>query len=167
MSISAEEMAAANERLDFSALYDDKEDELNQLKGEANLQLKETAQAKYILRHDSKFKTYWDLFIILLVIYNCLTIPLGVAFQKMEFLENNIGIKIFENAIDILFLADILINFRTSYISDTSGLEIVDGKRIALNYLKGRLIVDILATIPFEKVIPLFFPGKQISKRNL
>lgn len=166
MSISAEELAAANERLDFSALYD-KEDEISKAEKETLLNKKEAVQAKYILRHDSKFKTYWDLFIILLVIYNCLTIPLGVAFPKMEFLENNLGIKIFENLIDILFLADILINFRTSYISDTSGLEIVDGKRIALNYVKGRLIVDILATIPFEKVIPLFFPGKKISKRNL
>jgi len=78
-----------------------------------------------------------------------------------------LGIKVLENFIDILFAVDILINFRTSFISSSTGLEIKDGKKIAINYVKGRLLVDILATIPFEKLIPLFFPGKKISKRNL
>ena len=126
---------------------------------------KTEVKSKYIIPHDSKLKTYWDLGIILLVIYNCLTIPLGVAFPKLEFLEKNVGIQVFENLIDILFAVDILINFRTSFVSTSSGLEITDGKKIAINYVKGRLLVDILATIPFEKVIPLFFPGKKISKR--
>ena len=167
MSMSAEEIAAANERLDLSALHE--KESISQI-SVAEVKTREArpqGAGKYVLRHDSKFKTYWDLFIILLVIYNCLTIPLAVAFPKMEFLESNMGIKVFENAIDVLFFADILINFRTSYVSASSGLEIVDGKRIALNYVKGRLTVDILATIPFEKVIPLFFPNKKISKRNL
>lgn len=55
---------------------------------------------------------------------------------------------------DLIFFIDIFMNFRTSYISTSSGEEVVDPKLIALKYLKGRFIVDLLSTIPFDNLAP-------------
>lgn len=33
-----------------------------------------------IFRHNAKLRMYWDLFIIILALYNCITIPTEVAF---------------------------------------------------------------------------------------
>lgn len=51
--------------------------------------------------------------------------------------------------IDFSFLLDIFINFRT-IILDAQGEEVVDPKVIAIEYIKGNFVLDVLATIPFE-----------------
>lgn len=51
---------------------------------------------------------------------------------------------------DTLFVIDILVNFRCTYI-DREGEEIYDPKLIAKNYVVGgRFAIDLIATIPFE-----------------
>lgn len=45
--------------------------------------------------------------------------------------------------------ADILLNFRTTYVS-RKGEVVSDSKQIALNYLKGWFLVDLLAALPFD-----------------
>lgn len=47
------------------------------------------------------------------------------------------------------FLSDIILNFRTTYVSNT-GQVIYDGKLIALNYIKQWFLMDLLAAIPFD-----------------
>ena len=47
--------------------------------------LKEKEEEKvpwYIIRFNSRFRVYWDLFIILLAIYNCILIPIDVGFGE-------------------------------------------------------------------------------------
>lgn len=36
----------------------------------------------YIVRYDNRFRVYWDLFIILLAVYNCILIPIDVGFGE-------------------------------------------------------------------------------------
>ena len=45
--------------------------------------------------------------------------------------------------------------FRTTFLDTYTGEEIIDGKRIAMNYLKGRFWFDFLATIPFDLIAAL------------
>lgn len=45
--------------------------------------------------------------------------------------------------------ADILLNFRTTYVS-RKGEVVSDSKSIALNYLRGWFVVDLLAALPFD-----------------
>ena len=52
--------------------------------------------------------------------------------------------------IDCCFLIDILINFRTSYVSAYTGEEITEPKKITINYLSGRFWIDFIATVPFD-----------------
>ena len=46
-------------------------------------------------------------------------------------------------------ISDILLNFRTTYVS-RKGEVVSDSKSIALNYLRGWFVVDLLAALPFD-----------------
>lgn len=108
------------------------------------------------MKHNSRFRLNWDLFIMLLAIYNCVSIPFNASFAP----ESIIYYVIFEHSIDVLFAVDILINFRTSFVHSKTGLEVVDSKIIARNYvLGGRFWIDLLASIPFERIYTLIQPG--------
>jgi hypothetical protein len=52
--------------------------------------------------------------------------------------------------IDFFFMMDVLINFRTSYVHEQTGVEEVDLKSIAIKYVKGKFWIDLLASIPFD-----------------
>ena len=106
---------------------------------------------KGIIRLSSKLRFRWDILIILLALYNSITIPINIAFDPESL--NSVGIAIFESFIDLIFFIDIMINFRTSYISTKTGDEIKDPYLIAKRYIiNGRLILDILSSIPFDKL---------------
>lgn len=98
----------------------------------------------------------WDLLVIFLALYNCVMIPLNVAFNTEldEVLPDSLDY--FEKFIDILFVLDILLNFRTTFINPKTNIEIVEPMRVAKNYLNSvRFPVDVLASIPFDYFIPV------------
>ena len=99
----------------------------------------------------SKFRLRWDIYIIIAAIYNTITIPLDIAFKPS--ILNSVGITIMESFIDLSFFIDMLINFRTSYISTKTGEEIKDTYLIAKKYIfGGRFVIDFLSSIPFDKL---------------
>ena len=53
---------------------------------------------------------------------------------------------------DFVFFLDIFITFRTTFINDR-GEEEFDSYKIAVNYLKGSFMIDVVATIPFDEMI--------------
>ena len=57
------------------------------------------------------------------------------------------------SVIDFIFGVDIYIQFKTTYYDPLSGDEIFDKKIIRSNYLTGRFIVDLLATVPFDSIV--------------
>ena len=61
---------------------------------------------------------------------------------------------------NFVFLLDIIINFRTTFIHSKTGKEVMDLWEIAQNYLKGRFWIDFLATIPLD------FAAKYIFQLN-
>jgi hypothetical protein len=63
----------------------------------------------------------------------------------------------FENLVDFLFIVDIFLSFRTTFVNSKTNIEIVDTKRIAMNYVYSvRFPFDILASIPLEKITVMF-----------
>ena len=74
------------------------------------------------MKHNSRFRLNWDLFIMLLAIYNCVSIPFNAAFTP----DANVVYLVFDSAIDFLFAVDIVVNFRTSFVHPKTGLEIVE-----------------------------------------
>ena len=63
---------------------------------------------------NSPFKIKWDIFIILLTIYNCFMVPLEFSFSK--YFDKITALTAIDYCIDICFALDILVNFRTVYI---------------------------------------------------
>ena len=55
---------------------------------------------------------------------------------------------VFETAIDFLFMADVMINFRTGYYLEDE--EVMDSWRVAKHYISTWFLLDIVTCIPFD-----------------
>lgn len=114
----------------------------------------------FMVRCGSTFKLYWDILIILSALYNSIIIPVELAWN-IESLAGWGEVAI-ESVINMVFMIDIFLNFRTTFISSVSGDEIFDPKHIAMKYIvEMRFILDVLSSIPFNTVsstniLPLF-----------
>jgi hypothetical protein len=89
----------------------------------------------------------WDFVIITLAVYQAVTIPISIAFDPDEF--SSPLMKTIDSLIDLVFILDIVLNFRTSFIESVNGEEILDPYMIAVKYLTElRFYIDVLSTIP-------------------
>jgi hypothetical protein len=114
---------------------------------------KQVSMPWYTIRHNDNFRMKWDIFVILLAIWNCISIPFDVSFEPdMGAFYANV-----EQFIDLCFGLDILIAFRTTFIDQKTGFEVIDNKKMAWNYIiTGRFFVDLAASIPFEEIYLMF-----------
>lgn len=65
------------------------------------------------------------------------------------------SITVIDHIVDVLFAIDIMIMFRTSYQDQKTDNIIRDSKLIAINYMKGRFFIDLLASVPFDGIARL------------
>lgn len=98
---------------------------------------------------NSKFRTNWDLFIMIMAVWNCIAIPLDFAFSPA--VAGEAWWKFIDTVIDVIFVVDILVTFRTTYIR-SGGQEVVKPYKIAKSYIKGRFLLDFLSVFPFTLV---------------
>ena len=89
---------------------------------------------KYMIDHTSRFRMIWDLTIVTLVIVNMFLIPLEVSFTPPFTKEP--GFIAFDYLFDLIFLLDLIFNFRTSF-NDEHGEKIFNKNRIAWRYVKS------------------------------
>ena len=55
--------------------------------------------------------------------------------------------------IDLVFILDIILNFRTTYIDLMSGEEILDPFLIAKKYLESKqFYIDVLSSVPLDEM---------------
>ena len=83
-----------------------------------------------IISPHSIFKMWWDLTILVIVIYQAITIPIKIGFEDKMPSQQQI---IFDLALDGLFLIDIIINFMSAYEDDMGEL-VTNRKTIAKQY---------------------------------
>lgn len=141
--------------------------ELDQMSNNARAKLKHRNIPKHIILHNSKFKATWDWFVLALVIYTAIEIPYTTAFGEARispFIHLSRGeyLSIANSIVDLMFIVDILINFRSTYTRKGTDELVVDPRMIACNYLKSWFVIDLLAAIPFE-----FFVTEGVSFANL
>lgn len=107
--------------------------------------------SRCMCRHNQKAKMRWDLMIILLALYNCLSIPYEVCYGSS--FTDSVGLDVFEYTIDVLFYLDIVINFWTTFVSKT-GTEVTSGLKVAFWYVfYGRFFIDLGASLPLELIV--------------
>jgi len=88
--------------------------------------------------------------VILLSLWICFILPFEVAFEPSSLQTQTY--RSINYIFDVVFILDILFNFRTTISDFITGEEITDSKKIAMNYIKGRFFLDLLAAIPFEMI---------------
>ncbi|XP_030747357.1 potassium voltage-gated channel subfamily H member 2 isoform X2 [Sitophilus oryzae] len=111
----------------------------------------------YTILHYSPFKAVWDWIILILVMYTAIFTPYVAAFLLGEPDFNNRKSKkysedpivIIDLIVDVTFIIDILINFRTTYVSGNDEI-VSDPGKIAIHYLKGWFLIDLVAAVPFD-----------------
>ncbi|XP_048513727.1 potassium voltage-gated channel subfamily H member 2 isoform X3 [Athalia rosae] len=112
---------------------------------------------KYTILHYSPFKAVWDWLILLLVMYTAIFTPYVAAFLLSEPDYNSRKNKrygedlfvVIDPIVDVTFIVDILINFRTTFVNSNDEVVSHPGK-IAVHYLKGWFLIDLVAAIPFD-----------------
>ncbi|KAL1500726.1 hypothetical protein ABEB36_006173 [Hypothenemus hampei] len=124
----------------------------------------------YTILHYSPFKAVWDWVILILVMYTAIFTPYVAAFLLSEPDFNNRKnrkysedpIVIIDLIVDVTFIIDILINFRTTYVSGNDEI-VSDPGKIAIHYLKGWFLIDLVAAVPFD----LLFFGSDTDELGL
>jgi hypothetical protein len=86
---------------------------------------------------------------MVIAIWNVYWVPMDIAFQ----LGNSTSV-FFDRLTDVLFFLDMIVVFRTSIVGQM-GEEITSTCQIAKTYLRGRFLLDLICSIPFD-VIALY-----------
>ncbi|CAM4593058.1 unnamed protein product [Leuciscus chuanchicus] len=115
---------------------------------------------KWTILHYSPFKAVWDWVILLLVIYTAIFTPYSASFllsDEEEAAMQRCGyscspLNVVDLIVDIMFVVDIVINFRTTYVNSNDEVVSQPG-RIAIYYFKGWFLIDMVAAIPFDLLI--------------
>lgn len=121
---------------------------------------------RFTILHYSPFKAVWDWLILILVIYTAIVTPYVAAFLLNE--NDNVSeegksswryhnrynqpLTIIDLIVDVMFIIDILINFRTTYVNKNDEVVSHPGK-IAVHYFKGWFLIDVVAAIPFDLLL--------------
>jgi len=100
-----------------------------------------------VLLHFGRVRLIWDWTILLLVAYLSIMLPFNVAFKAHHNLRPFFIADFF---LEFIFITDILLNFRTTYINPKTGRLVAKPKKIAKNYLKHWFALDLIATMPFD-----------------
>ncbi|THD20275.1 Potassium voltage-gated channel subfamily H member 7, partial [Fasciola hepatica] len=122
----------------------------------------------FTLKHYGPVKAVWDWLVLVLVIYTAIFTPFTAAFLLQEAklrrrYHDGWGrysglttyynpLQIIDLFVDVMFIIDILINFRTTYVNKNDELVSHPG-RIAIHYFKGWLLIDVVAAIPFDLLL--------------
>ena len=108
----------------------------SELSGRRNVEdfegVESIARRMRIILPTSTFRARWDWWIILLVVYNAVSIPLEIGF---EYATHPAQFAV-DVVVDLFFISDIIINFRTAYHKDDGELQL-DTRAIALSYARS------------------------------
>jgi hypothetical protein len=102
-----------------------------------------------LLHPHSRFKIFWNIVTLLLLIYTASFVPFKIAFLDTTVMS----VVVIDYIVDFLFATDIFVNFFCAYYDDDRNL-IVDRKVIAIRYLKSWFIFDLIVCFPMQLVLP-------------
>ncbi|XP_064420101.1 potassium voltage-gated channel subfamily H member 8 [Latimeria chalumnae] len=109
-------------------------------------------KSKFILLHYGTFKAGWDWLILLATFYVAVTVPYNVCFnvgRDDTYSASRSPPSVSDIFVEILFMLDILLNFRTTYVSK-SGQVVYDARSICVHYATTWFFVDLIAALPFD-----------------
>jgi len=123
--------------------------EVHDMYGASTSQFEETHVPASIRHPDSLFSGIWDMLQLVMLLLVCFYVPLRVGFDisvelwSYEFWQDAV--------IDVYFIFDIIIQFRTAYWTRAGTLQ-VDTKKIRQNYFTGWFLIDFICVLPLGYV---------------
>lgn len=97
------------------------------------------------------FRVSWNLLIMFFILWNCFEIPFRICFSVEEPKDVLYQLDTFNFIMDLIFLVDVALNFRTGYYEN--GVLITDSTKIARKYLKSWFWIDFFTSVPFYVII--------------
>mmetsp|Transcript_37640 Transcript_37640/g.86975 ORF Transcript_37640/g.86975 Transcript_37640/m.86975 type:complete len:666 (-) Transcript_37640:80-2077(-) len=111
----------------------------------------EEAPPQCMVSFRSSKRLIWDAFLTLLLIYIAMILPFRLAFyEQVDGVDSLFGIL--ELVIDICFVVDIFLTFRTSF-SDEEGEEVFDWTKVMVHYVRTWFFIDVITAIPLEYIV--------------
>jgi len=77
-------------------------------------------------------------------VYISIFLPLRMGFS----LSTTLGENVLDVMLDLFFLADMVLNFRTGYIDSSTKTVVVSPSAVALKYVKGWFLLDLFSSLP-------------------
>ena len=100
------------------------------------------------------FIKHWNNFVILLAMYNAVLIPLQLFYDvKGHSAIRGEAISFIDACVDLFFLVDIVITFRTTFLDPKQSIEVKDPHAIGKRYLRGGFTIDLISSVPFSSLI--------------
>ena len=115
----------------------------------------QASDKKIIFSYSSRFIKHWNNAVIILAMYNSVTIPMAIFYSENgpTMLEGE-PIALLDSFVDLIFLIDVIITFRTTYLDTAIGEEVTETHKIAITYLKGSFAIDFISSVPLEAFVP-------------
>ena len=105
----------------------------------------------FLIAHTSGFSEYWDFLIMIAYCWNVFVLPIDIAFETQNKVTGWINVFV-----DMCFVIDIIVQFRTTIPDEDTGEDIKDSAILAKAYLHGRFTIDFLSTIPMDTIMMIF-----------
>jgi hypothetical protein len=116
------------------------------------------AGGRFVFHPNRGFKVKWDSLFVFLVLYTAIMVPYQIGFD----VSVTGGLYVFDAIVDVVYILDLIFSFLTAYM-DKRGKPVWDTRKIARHYLKGGGMIDLVASIPMDKIAD----GLNFSEPNL
>ncbi|KXZ50270.1 hypothetical protein GPECTOR_17g909 [Gonium pectorale] len=100
-----------------------------------------------IIGPNTRRKLAWDIFIMCLVLYNAVMVPLAFSYG----VPDHLGFTLVEYVLTAFYAVDMAVSFRTAYYDDDGNM-VRDSWPVARRYLTTWFMVDFFATVPFDAI---------------
>lgn len=99
-----------------------------------------------IVLPNNPYRIVWDWFLVVFVLWTCFTVPVQICFASSVS-----DFDVIDLLIDIFFICDLVLNFRTAYDA-SDGTFVRDPWKISRKYLTSWFVIDLLASVPFDRI---------------
>ena len=137
-------MHAAQEAIivNASAIVEDLQPEM--IEAQANLSRpKVVGESRFILHPLGLGSSVWDFFVTVLLLTTVITMPLVIGWDTIAK-----EMFIFNFMMDMIFGLDIIKNFSTGYVEDSTGNIIMNRRTITVTYAETWFLIDLVSMLP-------------------
>lgn len=125
--------------------------------------LKKKKISRCLISEDSLKKQIWDALVMCLIFFIAIALPYRLAFES----EDTQFWIVMGYCIDGLFFVDLVLTFLHCYYDEALNVHVNTHKAIAISYLKGWFIIDLISIVPIEPILAIFLRAKSIQMNSL